>query len=822
MGIDVEAEHTKDKRLAREIAIDHLSEDPRYYTKLKTIHKEDLGTRHFRMIADRAFEPTLEHDLYRTPLVLIDEGIVGDAARGIGRLGAEGVRGVGRMAGGLASGTGRLAGGLVGGLARGIGGLASKAVTATAKGAVKHGGKFLKSRFTKAGKEKRGVESAGRAAQLAQHQVALKKAQKKLKKLDKPEDPSSGTGTAPGQPAAPGGQPGVPGGAAPAPAGAPSAQGGRGLLQKFRDWKAKGEKFVGAEGGARVDSPEEFGKLPPDRQQAIGDALANADKDAERESAAIAQQAGVDPSHPSVGHEARRSQRVNKALGDLGVRAKPEMMGHLNDVAADHRLKQGLERSKLRGAAAQAQAAEKGAKRSAADAWAGQKQGMGGEAAGLQRERLRGLAGGIRKGAAGKAPERLSPAVPADAADQLKKGAELHKQKGAAGARLGIPAQHVPDDPAAQAEIERKRAERVAGKAEPADPAAGRQEKLQQRREAAKAQEKAKKAAPGDAAVQAAADAEEKRKASLSVPSLGAAKDEPPKPPAETKVARPAAPGVQAPDASIYGKALKTPEKRSPFAAAAKLSEPAAVDAPKVDAPPAPAARQAPAAAPPQSVPKVRIRGAGTPPAPSAEPAPPAAAPKASGPAAAPAPTPAAPAAPGPEIPPIPGQPDAGPATVGPAPVAPAAVGADPKADAPPVEAPAGKPKKPEKEKPAGQGELFEPLGPSVRPGEGKARKVAQPGAAPAAAAPAKKPAATGGGGGGKPRGPAEAGTEKPRPDAPRGRPDTKVVEPEPDGSCSGSRRPRPGAACIVRSDVQSSGIQLSERLNYLMSLLPG
>lgn len=43
MGIEVELEHTKDRKLAREIAMDHLKEDPRYYTKLKTIHREDRG-----------------------------------------------------------------------------------------------------------------------------------------------------------------------------------------------------------------------------------------------------------------------------------------------------------------------------------------------------------------------------------------------------------------------------------------------------------------------------------------------------------------------------------------------------------------------------------------------------------------------------------------------------------------------------------------------------------------------------------------------------------------------------------------------------------
>ena len=34
-GISIEKEHTKDERVAARIALDHLSEDPEYYTKLK-------------------------------------------------------------------------------------------------------------------------------------------------------------------------------------------------------------------------------------------------------------------------------------------------------------------------------------------------------------------------------------------------------------------------------------------------------------------------------------------------------------------------------------------------------------------------------------------------------------------------------------------------------------------------------------------------------------------------------------------------------------------------------------------------------------------
>jgi hypothetical protein len=34
-GIKVEMEHTKDRKVAKEIAKDHLTEDPNYYKKLK-------------------------------------------------------------------------------------------------------------------------------------------------------------------------------------------------------------------------------------------------------------------------------------------------------------------------------------------------------------------------------------------------------------------------------------------------------------------------------------------------------------------------------------------------------------------------------------------------------------------------------------------------------------------------------------------------------------------------------------------------------------------------------------------------------------------
>lgn len=40
LGIKVEMEHTDDPQLAMEIALDHLKEDPHYYTKLQTVHPE--------------------------------------------------------------------------------------------------------------------------------------------------------------------------------------------------------------------------------------------------------------------------------------------------------------------------------------------------------------------------------------------------------------------------------------------------------------------------------------------------------------------------------------------------------------------------------------------------------------------------------------------------------------------------------------------------------------------------------------------------------------------------------------------------------------
>lgn len=38
LGIRVEMEHTNDREIAKEIALDHLAEDPKYYSKLGEFH----------------------------------------------------------------------------------------------------------------------------------------------------------------------------------------------------------------------------------------------------------------------------------------------------------------------------------------------------------------------------------------------------------------------------------------------------------------------------------------------------------------------------------------------------------------------------------------------------------------------------------------------------------------------------------------------------------------------------------------------------------------------------------------------------------------
>jgi hypothetical protein len=47
-GCEVELEHTKDRTRACKIALDHLREDPHYYTKLCSIWPKERGCQHVR------------------------------------------------------------------------------------------------------------------------------------------------------------------------------------------------------------------------------------------------------------------------------------------------------------------------------------------------------------------------------------------------------------------------------------------------------------------------------------------------------------------------------------------------------------------------------------------------------------------------------------------------------------------------------------------------------------------------------------------------------------------------------------------------------
>lgn len=52
-GTLVELEHTDSRRAARRIAMDHLAEDRRYYTKLAKVHREAPGPKLCRSCASR-------------------------------------------------------------------------------------------------------------------------------------------------------------------------------------------------------------------------------------------------------------------------------------------------------------------------------------------------------------------------------------------------------------------------------------------------------------------------------------------------------------------------------------------------------------------------------------------------------------------------------------------------------------------------------------------------------------------------------------------------------------------------------------------------
>jgi len=53
-GIQVEMEHTNDRAIAQEIAMDHLAEDPEYYEKLEVMESQGVNKAAFARFAARA------------------------------------------------------------------------------------------------------------------------------------------------------------------------------------------------------------------------------------------------------------------------------------------------------------------------------------------------------------------------------------------------------------------------------------------------------------------------------------------------------------------------------------------------------------------------------------------------------------------------------------------------------------------------------------------------------------------------------------------------------------------------------------------------
>ncbi len=78
-GIKVEMEHTNDKKIASEIALDHLYEDPKYYTKLKKIEsKEATGASSSGAYSAPVFGKTImKKDIHKFHNSKLDEALGG-------------------------------------------------------------------------------------------------------------------------------------------------------------------------------------------------------------------------------------------------------------------------------------------------------------------------------------------------------------------------------------------------------------------------------------------------------------------------------------------------------------------------------------------------------------------------------------------------------------------------------------------------------------------------------------------------------------------------------------------------------------------------
>ena len=73
MGMKVETEHTDDKDKAKEIALDHLWEDPKYYSKLKKSHVDETDTSSSGSFEGQAFGSVVKRKITSIPNANLQE-----------------------------------------------------------------------------------------------------------------------------------------------------------------------------------------------------------------------------------------------------------------------------------------------------------------------------------------------------------------------------------------------------------------------------------------------------------------------------------------------------------------------------------------------------------------------------------------------------------------------------------------------------------------------------------------------------------------------------------------------------------------------------
>jgi hypothetical protein len=82
-GIQTEMEHTTDREMAKEITLDHLFEDPQYYTKLATVEEyvDDKGVEHVAAALPQTEEEPLKEEESEETLEGLKEMAMGDLER---------------------------------------------------------------------------------------------------------------------------------------------------------------------------------------------------------------------------------------------------------------------------------------------------------------------------------------------------------------------------------------------------------------------------------------------------------------------------------------------------------------------------------------------------------------------------------------------------------------------------------------------------------------------------------------------------------------------------------------------------------------------